>query len=84
MDFDLLTVFLENLQAMSVAKQERILIAVSGGPDSMALLHLFVRWNVRNIGAFHLNHGFRETAARGAAFVRTIAGICIFRGDSGV
>ncbi|HAN95356.1 MAG TPA: tRNA lysidine(34) synthetase TilS [Firmicutes bacterium] len=70
MDFDLLTVFLENLQAMSVAKQERILIAVSGGPDSMALLHLFVRWNVRNIGAFHLNHGFRETAARDAAFVR--------------
>src|SRR5690554_672623 len=55
---------------MSVAKQERILIAVSGGPDSMALLHLFVRWNVRNIGAFHLNHGFRETAARDAAFVR--------------
>lgn len=74
MDFDLYPAFLENLEAMAVSRQERILIAVSGGPDSMALLHLFYRWNPRKIGAFHLNHGFRETAARDAAFVRDYCG----------
>lgn len=70
MDCDLFPTFMENLKRMSVSKQERVLLAVSGGPDSMALLHLFQRWNPRKIGVFHLNHGFRTTAARDAAFVR--------------
>lgn len=70
MDCDLFPAFAENLAAMCVSKQERVLIAVSGGPDSMALLHLFSRWNMGKIGVFHLNHGFRQTAARDAFFVR--------------
>lgn len=70
MDYDLFPAFAANLKALSVCKQERILVAASGGPDSMALLHLFWRWNARNVGVFHLNHGFRQTAARDAAFVR--------------
>lgn len=70
MDYDLFPAFAANLKALSVCKQERILVAASGGPDSMALLHLFWRWNARNVGVFHLNHGFRQMAARDAAFVR--------------
>ena len=70
MGYDIFPAFARNLASMSVSKQERILIAVSGGPDSMALLHLFLRWNKRNVGVFHLNHGFREAASRDAAFVR--------------
>jgi tRNA(Ile)-lysidine synthase len=68
--YDIFPAFARNLASMSVSKQERILIAVSGGPDSMALLHLFLRWNKRNVGVFHLNHGFREAASQDAAFVR--------------
>lgn len=73
MDFDLYPAFLENLEAMAVSRQERILIAVSGGPDSMALLHLLWRFNARKIGVFHLNHGFRENASRDAQFVQEYA-----------
>jgi tRNA(Ile)-lysidine synthase len=70
---DLYAVFLKNLEAMSVTPQNRIMAAVSGGPDSMALLHLLWRFNPKKVGVFHLNHGFRETAAQEAAFVREYA-----------
>ena len=71
MSNDLMPVFLHNLDAYEmVDKNQKILIAVSGGPDSMALLHLFFRWDKTRIGVFHLNHGFRETASRDADLVR--------------
>lgn len=73
MSCDIFPVFAKNLESMSITKQERVLIAVSGGPDSMALLHLFLRWNPRRIGVFHLNHGFREEAAADAQFVQDYA-----------
>ncbi|NMB01563.1 MAG: tRNA lysidine(34) synthetase TilS [Firmicutes bacterium] len=73
MSCDIFSVFAQNLASMSVTKQERVLVAVSGGPDSMALLHLFLRWNTRKIGVFHLNHGFRENAADDARFVEQYA-----------
>ena len=73
MSCDLYAVFLKNLEAMSVTPQNRIMAAVSGGPDSMALLHLLWRFNPKKVGVFHLNHGFRETAAQEAAFVREYA-----------
>ncbi len=41
---------------------QRILVAVSGGLDSMALMHLFSQWDAHNIDVFHLNHGFRAEA----------------------
>jgi len=49
----------------------RILLALSGGVDSVALLHLLTR--LRHDGGFelfaaHLNHGLRQEAARDAAF----------------
>ena len=55
-----------------------ILCAVSGGADSMALLHLLR--TARESGAIpavfaaHYNHGLRETAARDEALVREACG----------
>lgn len=54
---------------------ERVLCAVSGGLDSMCLLHLLC-WHCRRQGgtviAAHFNHQLRETADRDEAFVREV------------
>ena len=59
------------------APGDRVLVGVSGGPDSMALLHLLSRLapdlNIR-IGVAHLNHGLRGASAdRDAEVVRQAA-----------
>ncbi|MEN6327356.1 MAG: tRNA lysidine(34) synthetase TilS [Syntrophomonas sp.] len=50
-----------------------LIVAVSGGPDSMALLHIMKElqgiWNYK-LGAAHLNHGLREDAQTEAEMVR--------------
>lgn len=55
---------------------DAVLAAVSGGPDSVALLHLLAErasvWNLR-LGIAHLDHGLREESAREVEFVRQIA-----------
>ena len=52
---------------------DAVLVAVSGGPDSMALLHLLVALSPAlslRLGVAHLDHGLRKEAAqRDAAFV---------------
>jgi len=53
-------------------KGARVLVAVSGGPDSMALLHAL--WELRERWSLHLeiatvDHGLRPGAAKDAAFV---------------
>ena len=54
-------------------------LAVSGGPDSMALMHLAVRWlNLKgrkpaSIAVLTVDHGLRPEAAEEAAFVATRA-----------
>ena len=70
---DLFPMFMKNLELLSVTAQDRILVAVSGGPDSVALLHLLWRFNARKIGVFHLNHGFRAAASKDAGFVQDYA-----------
>jgi tRNA(Ile)-lysidine synthase len=59
-----------------VRRGERVLVAVSGGPDSTALLSLFVR-AASNLGVTlhvaHLDHGWRASSARDAEFVRRLA-----------
>jgi tRNA(Ile)-lysidine synthase len=49
-----------------------ILVGVSGGPDSVCLLHIFLQHGYSVIVA-HLNHGLRPEAAEEAEFVRQLA-----------
>lgn len=56
---------------------ERVLVGVSGGPDSTALLHILLalapRYNL-DLAVAHLHHGLRPKAADSdAAFVRQMA-----------
>lgn len=51
-----------------------ILVGLSGGADSMTLLHLLTHWPVEGVrvSAVHIHHGLREdTADRDENFVRT-------------
>lgn len=57
------------------APGEHFLCAVSGGLDSMCLLHFLHTWGREHgflISAAHFNHGLRKTAARDEDFVRDI------------
>ncbi len=61
-----------------LSRGERVLIAVSGGADSMALLHCLLRlapaWDL-TLSAAHLNHRLRGSASdEDEAFVRTVCG----------
>lgn len=49
-----------------IQKNDRIVVAVSGGPDSVALLHLLKRWSVNvslDIVVAHANHQLRPGEA---------------------
>lgn len=51
----------------------RVLVGVSGGADSMALLHLLMHWPAKGlqVHAIHINHGLRGALAnRDEQFVR--------------
>ena len=56
--------------------RDKVLVAVSGGPDSVALLHVLLALQTKigiRIGIGHLNHGLRPSAAdRDAAFVSSL------------
>lgn len=49
-----------------------VVVAVSGGPDSVALLDLLHRVGNLNLHIAHLNHRLRPTADADAAFVETL------------
>ena len=56
----------------------RVLIACSGGPDSMALLDLLVRMRRRwrlALAVAHLDHGLRDAASDDAQFVQRAADV---------
>ena len=57
-------------------KEDTIIIAVSGGPDSMCLLHLLCelksKWNLKIIVA-HVNHKLRASSEEEALFVKKTA-----------
>ena len=65
--------FREAMAALGPFEQRpHIAVGVSGGPDSMALLHLLLDWAVEpsaKITALTLDHGLRPEAADEAAFV---------------
>ncbi|MFW6269478.1 MAG: tRNA lysidine(34) synthetase TilS [Bacillota bacterium] len=72
---DLINDFKEYLnQGSLIIKKDRLLLGVSGGPDSLTMLDLVDRirkeFNLHII-VFHLNHQFREKACEEAEFVRS-------------
>jgi tRNA(Ile)-lysidine synthase len=68
----------------------RVLVALSGGSDSVGLLHLFrelaARVELTIAGAAHLHHGLRPAADDDERFCRAMAGelgipVCVERAD---
>lgn len=58
-----------------ISKRDRILLGVSGGPDSLTMLNLFRKLSAKiniEIAVFHLNHLFREEAREEADFVKKL------------
>jgi tRNA(Ile)-lysidine synthase len=66
----ILKTFIESLTAFPVKPTDTLVVAVSGGPDSVCLLHL-LRQGVSpsRLHVAHLNHGFRPEADEEAVFV---------------
>lgn len=62
--------------ANGITQHEGLLVGVSGGIDSVALLHILCRLReagrVGRLFAAHVNHGIRESAEEDAAFVRAL------------
>ena len=55
---------------------EKVVAAVSGGPDSVALLCILKELNIKlclDIGVAHLDHGLRSDSAKDLVFVRKLA-----------
>jgi tRNA(Ile)-lysidine synthase len=60
-----------------LAGGETVLVGVSGGADSVALLHVLSTLAPRlalTLHVLHVDHGLRPDSARDAAFVRALAG----------
>ena len=54
-------------------RAQKYLVAVSGGRDSMALLHWLLDGGCRQLVVCHLDHGLRPASAQDAEFVRAHA-----------
>lgn len=75
-DPDLVARFQRDLEALTGGKTGRIGVAVSGGPDSVALLLLAAAASPGRVAAATVDHGLRPESAAEAAFV---AGLCAKR-----
>jgi tRNA(Ile)-lysidine synthase len=65
-------------------KRRRYLAGISGGADSLALLHLLHRHGFRELVVCHLDHGLRGRASAGdARFVEKLAASLGYRCESG-
>ena len=63
-----------DLPLAGLPRNRRLLVGVSGGIDSVALLHALVRQGFEKLTVLHLNHGLRGAAADGdAKFVERLA-----------
>jgi len=63
-----INVFIKKYQLIN--KKQKILLAVSGGPDSMAMLHYFDKVGKYNFAVFHLNHKIRKESDYDEKLVR--------------
>jgi tRNA(Ile)-lysidine synthase len=53
----------------------RVIVAVSGGPDSVCLLHVLRELKIRVVGIAHVNHKLRgEASEEDERFVADLAG----------
>ena len=61
-------------RALDVTQKKRLVVAVSGGADSVALLHLLLEAGHENLVVTHFNHRLRGKASDGdASFVKKLA-----------
>lgn len=59
---------------LELPRQRRFLLGISGGCDSVALLHALLAQGYRDLVLCHLNHGMRgEESDQDAAFVQSLA-----------
>jgi tRNA(Ile)-lysidine synthase len=77
-DHDAVSCFIDTLRRHHMAAPgDRLLVAVSGGPDSVALVHLLHAvapdWRL-SLGVAHVDHGLQSNAASAARFVAGLAG----------
>jgi tRNA(Ile)-lysidine synthase len=71
---DLAARFAERLRALGITPDAHVLVAVSGGMDSVVLLHLFrFTPGAPRVTAAHFDHAMRAGSAADAAWVR---GLC--------
>lgn len=72
----------ESVRLPPAARQAPLLVAVSGGADSTALLHALARWagpaSVR-LHAAHVDHGLRDAESR-ARDAATVMALCLTTG----
>ena len=56
------------------SKRRRYLVGISGGRDSVALLHVLLENGYRNLVVCHLNHALRgKESGKDATFARSLA-----------
>ena len=56
-----------------LASEDRLLLAVSGGSDSMGLLAAAIRWDRHRVAVVHVHHGLRASADEDSRLVRDVA-----------
>ena len=65
---------LDKIQLSHISKRQTLLVGVSGGPDSVALLDVLHRAGIHRLQICHLNHCLRGAASDGdEQFVRRLA-----------
>ncbi len=61
-----------DFKSLGISKKTRLIVGVSGGPDSVALLHLLKQSGFKNLVAVHLDHGIRKESPADRAFVEKL------------
>ena len=57
-----------------LSKSDKVVVAVSGGVDSVTLLHMLYKLNFNNLVVAHVNHKLRSGNNREELFVKNLCG----------